>query len=191
MISRRITLKTAFVSLLAYIMPNTFSKASNDQTLYTVNGEKITYKQFMARYAQSEDIEQDYVQLEFTSEEHRIRVHGVTKYTFYKKLPPVYLFKRLQEDPDIKVIKLNKSPTPSKGFTLIELLVVIMVSVVLIALGLNAYYRISGGDSETVIVTQFGETYFGRLISEDPNSVTIKTTFGKTVTITQPYTISK
>lgn len=172
-------------------MPNTFSKASNDQTLYTVNGEQITYKQFLKRYNRSENEAMGSVELEFTGNQHHIRVYGSTMYLFPPKTPPLVLFKHLELNPDVKVLEANKPSVLRKGFTLIELLVVLSIVAILTAASFSVYHRVSGGSNGSVIVTQFGETYYGRLISEDVNSVTIKSAFGRIVTITQPYTISR
>lgn len=113
MITRRISFKTAFVSLLALIIPKFVSNASTEETLYLVNGKYITFKEFKQQYARSQDKERDYVHLQFTDEQHRIKVQGTTTLIFPKDQPPVKLFEILKSDSKIKVVQRSAPSKPS------------------------------------------------------------------------------
>lgn len=74
------------------------------------------------------------------------------------------------------------------AFTLIELLVVISIVAMLASVAYSAFAMTRKG---YVTVTQFGERHSGKLIEETPTSVTIKTSGGRTITVTHPYTLHK
>lgn len=95
--TRRNTLKTTILSGLASILPFQFLKASNPSDLINVNGQAMTFPQFVKKHAIKISPDQYSVLLKFNNNE-QIRVTGAVKYIWNIKSTPIGLITMLNKD---------------------------------------------------------------------------------------------